>query len=74
MSRKANKQQRDRELAALLKAAERANWDAQHGPLHLRSGRFRPLREGAETADSSSSPPRQRLSSHPHPHLHHRGH
>lgn len=24
----------------LLEAARRANWDAMHGPAHLRSGRF----------------------------------
>lgn len=28
------------ELALLLEAARRANWDAKHGPRHLRSGRF----------------------------------
>lgn len=27
-------------VAILLEAARRANWDAQHGPSHLRSGRF----------------------------------
>jgi hypothetical protein len=29
-------------LEVLLEAARRANWDALHGPRHLRSGRFRP--------------------------------
>jgi hypothetical protein len=28
------------ELSLLLEAARRANWDAKHGPPHLRSGRF----------------------------------
>ncbi len=27
----------------LLEAARRANWDAQHGPQHLRTGRFVPV-------------------------------
>jgi hypothetical protein len=26
----------------LLEAARRANWDALHGPRHLRSGKFHP--------------------------------
>lgn len=30
----------DWKLQALLEAARRANWDAMHGPRHLRSGRF----------------------------------
>ena len=28
-------------LEVLLEAARRANWDAIHGPRHLRAGRFR---------------------------------
>ena len=28
------------DLELVLEAARRANWDAQHGPAHLRSGRF----------------------------------
>jgi hypothetical protein len=28
------------ELTLLLEAARRATWDAKHGPIHLRSGRF----------------------------------
>jgi len=32
----------EQELEYLLEAARRANWDALHGPMHLRSGRFRP--------------------------------
>jgi len=28
------------DLDLVLEAARRANWDAQHGPAHLRSGRF----------------------------------
>lgn len=31
-------------LEALLEAARRANWDALRGPMHLRSGRYRPGR------------------------------
>lgn len=27
-------------MAVLLEVARRANWDAMHGPVHLRSGRF----------------------------------
>lgn len=30
----------DWKLQALLEAARRANWDAMHGPRHLRTGRF----------------------------------
>lgn len=30
-------------LEILLEAARRANWDAQHGPRHLRTGRFTPV-------------------------------
>jgi hypothetical protein len=38
-------------LEVLLEAARRANWDALHGPRHLRSGRFRPMpHEDAESA------------------------
>jgi hypothetical protein len=29
----------------LLEAARRANWDALHGPVHLRSGRYWPERD-----------------------------
>ena len=28
------------DLDLVLEAARRANWDAQHGPAHLRTGRF----------------------------------
>jgi hypothetical protein len=28
------------DLELVLEAARRANWDAQHGPAHLRTGRF----------------------------------
>jgi hypothetical protein len=34
------------ELEILLEAARRANWDALQGPMHLRSGRFRPCDGG----------------------------
>jgi hypothetical protein len=30
----------DRMIELLQEAARRANWDAQHGPQHLRTGRF----------------------------------
>jgi hypothetical protein len=30
----------DEELELLLEAARRANWDAMHGPPHLRNGQF----------------------------------
>src|SRR5690349_20084164 len=30
----------EKKLEILLEAARRANWDAQHGPPHLRSGRY----------------------------------
>jgi hypothetical protein len=30
----------ERKLELLREAARRANWDAQEGPRHLRSGRF----------------------------------
>lgn len=52
-------------LEILLEAARRANWDALHGPRHLRAGRFRPTvapvrgdaehaaREGVETGGAS---------------------
>jgi hypothetical protein len=38
----------DAELELLLEAARRASWDALHGPIYLRSGRFRPQREASE--------------------------
>jgi hypothetical protein len=31
-----------KKLEMLLEAARRANWDALHGPRHLRSGRYHP--------------------------------
>ncbi len=31
-----------KELDILREAARRANWDALHSPMHLRSGKFRP--------------------------------
>ena len=39
MSNTPNAQRPDK-MAVLLEVARRANWDALHGPLHLRSGRF----------------------------------
>jgi hypothetical protein len=40
----------DAQLDVLLEAARRANWDAQHGPAHLRSGRFEPRTRATEEA------------------------
>ena len=37
-------------LEVLLEVARRANWDALHGPVHLRNGRFRPDPEAAYAA------------------------
>ena len=34
-------EQMSSKLEVLLEAARRANWDALHGPRHLRAGRFR---------------------------------
>ena len=34
------KKKLERTLELLQEVARRANWDAQHGPQHLRSGRF----------------------------------
>lgn len=50
----------EEELLALLEAARRANWDALHGPVYLRSGRYRPVRDaspsiaGAEATESTA--------------------
>ena len=35
----------EQELEILIEAARRATWDALHGPIHLRSGRFSPRPE-----------------------------
>ena len=43
-----------RTLELLLEAARRANWDAQNGPRHLRSGRF--FVSAAQDAHASSAP------------------
>jgi hypothetical protein len=40
LQNEANQIDRDRKLELLLEAARRANWDALHGPPHLRTGRF----------------------------------
>jgi hypothetical protein len=48
--------ERARELELLLEAARRANWDALHGPPHLRSGRFDPYEPYA--FPSAPTPPR----------------
>lgn len=43
-----------RELEILLEAARRANWDALHGPRHLRSGRFNPSDQDGHGADAAA--------------------
>jgi hypothetical protein len=50
-----------------LEVARRANWDALHGPPHLRSGRFRPeapadkaAAGGAKEKVEAPNPPRAR--------------
>ena len=40
MSQRIDPNGRDRMVELLQEAARRANWDAQHGPQHLRTGRF----------------------------------
>lgn len=40
MSQRIDPNSRDRMVELLQEAARRANWDAQHGPQHLRTGRF----------------------------------
>jgi hypothetical protein len=51
-----DEQRRARELELLLEAARRANWDALHGPPHLRSGRFDPY--GPDAVPIAPTPPR----------------
>ena len=48
------------DLELVLEAARRANWDAQHGPAHLRSGRFfiSELHEAHLTNSSETAPAR----------------
>lgn len=46
-----------RTLELLLEAARRANWDAQNGPRHLRSGRF--FVSAAQDAHAPSEPARE---------------
>jgi hypothetical protein len=48
LSIKMRTDQDDGELQILLEAARRATWDALHGPMHLRSGRFSTRREDGE--------------------------
>ena len=38
----------------MLEAARRANWDALHGPRHLRSGRYNPCAEDDRGADAAA--------------------
>src|SRR5690606_22524635 len=40
LSQDTTKPESERKLELLLEAARRANWDALHGPRHLRTGRF----------------------------------
>lgn len=53
LSIKIRSSKEDAELELLLEAARRATWDALHGPMHLRSGRFYPLYEAVEEGDPS---------------------
>jgi hypothetical protein len=61
LSAKADKKIADDELEILLEAARRANWDALHGPVHLRTGRFQPNGEdeeaprGADTVEDGTA-------------------
>lgn len=48
---KAEMAEPDEELELYLEAARRANWDALHGPPHLRSGRIRPVPPTEERED-----------------------
>ena len=43
-------------LEVLLEAARRANWDALHGPPHLRAGRFRSSSVVRAEAESAAQP------------------
>ena len=45
----------ERVVAVLREAARRANWDAQHGPRHLRTGRFFISAVETQQQDSPSS-------------------
>jgi hypothetical protein len=50
-------------IELLLEAARRANWDALHGPMHLRTGRFHPERaEGEALENPTFVAPQQRAS------------
>ncbi len=40
LSQPTNPTNSERVIELLQEAARRANWDAQHGPRHLRTGRF----------------------------------
>jgi len=54
--------ERERTLELLREVARRANWDAQHGPRHLRTGRFfvSPAQEAhASERASQKSPTRE---------------
>jgi len=42
-------------LKVMIEAARRANWDALHGPEHLRAGRFRYPSRGHSRGDADSA-------------------
>ena len=54
MSAKARTEADERELRILLEAARRANWEALHGPPHLRTGRYDPRNTTAEVVADSA--------------------
>jgi hypothetical protein len=45
-------------IEVLLEAARRANWDALHGPKHLRAGRYRTVSStpGRRNAEGAAQP------------------
>jgi len=55
LSTKPRSENDDQDLEILLEAARRANWDALHGPRHLRSGRFNPEPEPDPKSDGGES-------------------
>ncbi len=57
------------DLELVLEAARRANWDAQRGPAHLRSGRFfvSELHKAHSSAPSSADATTSDAREHPDP-------
>jgi hypothetical protein len=55
------------DIEILLEAARRANWDALHGPRHLRSGRFRPVRDPGDAEVAPAPRPQEPGDDTPHP-------